>query len=272
MSISNPLVSFIIPYFNAGETIQENIDSIFNQTYENFDVWIVNDGSTDPYSIEKLKDFEGDERIKILHQENTGPSVARNLAIEKTNADYFVPLDADDLIEHNALESAIGLIIHNCNIGAVYGNFDWFGGIQGTKKQAEFQMEKQFLMNQIAVTALIRKEMWRELNGYDIFLSKPGLEDWEFWLKAGLSNWSLNHLDFSFFKVRVNQASRTFEVANKNLDMIKKFVYEKHAVALAQAYETLWYQKKQLAETPDYRIGNFLMSPYRLLKRIFFVK
>jgi hypothetical protein len=61
-------------------------------------------------------------------------------------------------------------------------------------------------------------------------------------------------------------------VANKNLDMIKKFVYEKHAVALAQAYETLWYQKKQLAETPDYRIGNFLMSPYRLLKRIFFVK
>jgi len=269
MSISNPLVSFIIPYFNAGETIQETVDSIFNQTYENFDVWIVNDGSTDPYSIEKLKDFEGNERIKILHQENSGPSVARNLAIEITTANFYVPLDSDDLIEQRALESAFGLINDYSSIGAVYGNLEWFGAVQGIKKQAIFQKEKQFLMNQIAVTALIRKELWKELGGYDTFLSKPGLEDWEFWLKASLSNWSLNHLDICFFKVRVDEGSRTFEVANKNLDLIKKYVYEKHAVALARAYETLWYQKKQLAETPDYRIGNFLMSPYRLLKKIF---
>jgi glycosyltransferase involved in cell wall biosynthesis len=267
---NQPIVSFIIPYFNAGETIQETIDSIFNQTYQKFDVWIVNDGSTDPLSIEKLKDFEGNERIHILHQENAGPSVARNLAIEKSNADYFVPLDADDLIEQKALQRAIGLIIQDYQIGAVYGNFEWFGDIQGTKKQARFQLEKQFLMNQIAITALIRKEMWRQLGGYDTFLSKPGLEDWEFWLIAGLSNWNLQHCEMTFFKVRVNQMSRTFEVANKNLDLIKKYVFEKHALALAQAYETLWYQKKQLVETPDYRVGNFLMSPYRILKKIFF--
>lgn len=269
MSTPNPLVSFIIPYFNAAETIQETIDSIFNQTYENFDVWIVNDGSTDPYSIEKIKDFEGNDRIQILHQENAGPSVARNKAIEMSKANFYIPLDSDDLIEKRALESAVGLIIDDCSIGAVYGNFEWFGAAQGIKKQAVFQKEKQFLMNQIAVTALIRKDMWKELGGYDIFLSKPGLEDWEFWLKASLSNWNLNHLDFSFFKVRVNQASRTFEVANKNLDLIKKYVFEKHAVDLAQAYEILWYQKKQLAETPDYRIGSYILSPYRLFKKIF---
>jgi len=181
MSIPNPLVSFIIPYFNAGDTIQETIDSIYNQTYENFDVWIVNDGSTDAYSIEKLKDFEGNEKIKILHQENAGPSVARNLAIEITTANFYVPLDSDDLIEQRALESVFGLIIDYSSIGAVYGNLEWFGAVQGIKKQAIFQKEKQFLMNQIAVTALIRKEMWKELGGYDTFLSKPGLEDWEFW-------------------------------------------------------------------------------------------
>ena len=267
--MNSPLVSFIVPYFNAGETIQETIDSIFNQTYQKFDVWIVNDGSTDPLSIEKLQDFEGNERIHILHQENAGPSVARNLAIEKTNADYFVPLDADDLIEQNALLTAISLMTNDYNIGAVYGNFEWFGDIQGTKKQAGFQLEKQFLMNQIAVTALIRKEMWKELGGYDTFLSKPGLEDWEFWLIAGLSHWNLQLCDMTFFKVRVNETSRTFKVANKNLDLIKKYVFEKHSHALAQAYESLWYQKKQLTETPDYRIGNFIMSPYRLLKKIF---
>ena len=56
--MSSPLVSFIIPYFNAGTTIQETIDSIFNQSYPNFDIWLINDGSTDQYSIDKLKDFE----------------------------------------------------------------------------------------------------------------------------------------------------------------------------------------------------------------------
>jgi glycosyltransferase involved in cell wall biosynthesis len=59
----SPLVSFIIPYFNAGETIQETIDSIFNQSYINFDIWLINDGSTDTQSIKKLKDFVGNEKI-----------------------------------------------------------------------------------------------------------------------------------------------------------------------------------------------------------------
>lgn len=267
MSIPNPLVSFIIPYFNAGDTIQETIDSIFNQTYTNFDIWIVNDGSTDPLSIEKLQDFEGNDRIHILHQENAGPSVARNVAIKKSKADYILPLDADDLIEKSALESAIELIHHDCKIGAVYGDFEWFGDIQGIKKQANFQLEKQFLMNQIAVTALIRKEMWKELGGYDTFLSKPGLEDWEFWLKAGLSHWKLKYIDLQFFSVRVNESSRTYQVANKNIDQIKKYIFEKHAVAIANHYEKLFYQKKQLLETPDYKIGNLLMSPYRMLKK-----
>jgi glycosyltransferase involved in cell wall biosynthesis len=85
-----PKVSFIVPYFNAGSTIQETIDSILNQSYPNYDIWIVNDGSTDPESIEKLKVFEQHERITIIPQENAGPSVARNVAIQKTNADYIL--------------------------------------------------------------------------------------------------------------------------------------------------------------------------------------
>jgi len=108
--MNSPLVSFIIPYYNAGATIQETIDSIFNQSYNNFDIWLINDGSTDPYSIEKLKDFEGNEKIHVLHQENAGPSVARNVAIAHSKADYILPLDADDLIENSSLSESLKIM------------------------------------------------------------------------------------------------------------------------------------------------------------------
>lgn len=265
--MTNPLVSFVIPYYNAGATIQETIDSILNQTYPNYDIWIVNDGSTDKKSIEKLKELERLDKVTMLHQENAGPSIARNLALENIKADFFVPIDADDLIGQNALIDSVSQLIDNHDLGAVYGNFIWFDSKEGIKKQNDFHLEKQFLMNQIAVTALIRKEMWKDLGGYDAFLSKPGLEDWEFWLKAGLSTWKLKYINEQFFSVRINENSRTYQVANKNLDQIKKYIHEKHAVALASQYEKLFYQKKQLLETPDYRIGNFLMSPYRILKK-----
>jgi glycosyltransferase involved in cell wall biosynthesis len=267
--MNEPLVSFIIPYYNAGATIQETIDSIFNQSYSNFDVWLINDGSTDKLSIDKLKEFEGNDKIHLLHQENAGPSVARNRAIMKSNAEYFIPLDADDVIQKNALLDTINEIHGNPEIGAVYGNFLWFGSKAGIKKQYNFQIEKQFLMNQIAVTALIRKQMWQELEGYDANLSKPGLEDWEFWLRAGLSQWKLKHKDLIFFSVRDNNDSRTYKVANKNIDEIKKYVYKKHASALAVVYHTLYYQKKQLLETPDYKIGNLFLKPYRFMKSYF---
>lgn len=270
LQINNqPLISFIIAYYNAGATIQETIESILNQSYPNYDIWIVNDGSTDENSLKKLKEFECLENVNVLYQDNAGPSVARNHAIEKTKAAFFVPLDADDLIQKNALQETVNEIFQNSEVGAVYGDFSWFGSNKGIKKQDDFQLEKQFLMNQIAVTALIRKQMWQEIQGYDTYLSMPGLEDWEFWLRAGLSKWKLKHKDLLFFSVRVNHDSRTYQVANKNLERIKKYVFEKHAVALAQCFESIYYQKKQLLETPDYRIGNFLLKPYRFIKNIF---
>lgn len=264
-----PKVSFIIPYFNAGSTIQETIDSILNQSYPNYDIWIVNDGSTDQKSIEKLKELQKYNCITVLHQDNAGPSVARNLAIERSTADFFLPLDSDDLIAKDAIEKSIKIMLQETQVGAVYGDFHWFGAKEGLKKQAEFQIEKQLLMNQIAVTALVRKKMWQDVGGYDSFLSKLGLEDWEFWLKVGLSNWKLKNINEQFFSVRANENSRTYQVANKNLDQIKKYTYEKHAIALANQYEKLFYQKKQLLETPDYRIGHWMMKPYRSLKKLF---
>jgi glycosyltransferase involved in cell wall biosynthesis len=264
--MNEPLVSFIIPYYNAGSTIQETIDSIFNQSYSNFDIWLINDGSTDQFSINQLKQFEGNDKIHLLNQENAGPSVARNKAIQLSVAEFIVPLDADDLVEATAISECVSIATSDKEIGVVYGNLHFFGESNELKIQQVFAIERQVLWNQIAICCLIRKEAFNSVGYYDEHLSKLGLEDWEFWLRVGQSPWKFSKIEHVHFRIRVVGSSRTFEVANKNLDEIKNYVYKKHSNLLAQQFEMLYYEKKMLNETPDYRIGKFLLSPARCIK------
>lgn len=266
--MSNPLVSFIIPYFNAGATIQETIDSIFNQSYSNFDVWIINDGSTDQLSIDKLKDFEGNDKIHILNKENYGPSIARNTAINLTKANFIVPLDADDKILNNTIQQSLIEFGKNLKIGVVYGDLQFFGEEVSTKSQDVFSIERQLLWNQVAVCCVIRKEVFDDVGMFDKELSQLGLEDWEFWIRVGVSSWQLKKINELHFQIRVTKSSRTFEVANKNINEIKNIVFHKHKDIWMSNYESLYYDRKMLLETPDYRIGNTIMKPWRILKKI----
>jgi glycosyltransferase involved in cell wall biosynthesis len=269
--MENPLISFIIPYFNAGATIQETIDSVLQQSYSNYDIWIIDDGSTDEMSVEKLHEFKIIDKIHILHQENAGPGIARNIAIKLTSADYIIPLDADDKISKDSLSKSITEILKDDKIGIVYGNFQCFGENNSIKIQKDFNLHRQFIMNQVAITCLIRKDVFETAGYYDELLSKPGLEDWEFWIRVGQTEWKFKKIEEIFFEVRVHQSSRTYQVANKNLDIIREYVFKKHAVIMSKLLDDLFYEKKQLLETPDYRIGRFLLKPYRFIKNKLFI-
>jgi glycosyltransferase involved in cell wall biosynthesis len=267
--MSNPFVSFIIPYYNAGATIQETIDSIFNQSYSNFDIWLINDGSTDQVSIDKLKAYEGNEKIHILHQENAGPSSARNAAIEKTKAAFIVPIDADDLIAKETLSEGLKTMCSDDTIGVVYGNLQFFGAQTKIQIQEDFNLEKQLVWNQIAVCCLIRKSVFDAVGYYDTYLSKLGLEDWEFWIRVGNSQWQFVKLEHIQFSIRIQENSRTLDVANKNIESIKAYVSQKHSIIWMKHYEKKFYETKMLLETPDFKIGKFMMAPYRFFKKTF---
>jgi glycosyltransferase involved in cell wall biosynthesis len=267
--MKTPLVSFIIPYFNAGSTIQETIDSIFNQSYPNFDVWLINDGSTDIQSIEKLKDFEGNDKIYILQQENAGPSVARNNAIKRTKSDFILPLDADDKILNKTIVNCLYEFNKDNDIGVVYGNLHFFGETNLFKDQAIFDLSKQLLWNQVAICCLIRKVVFEDIGFYDERLSGIGLEDWEFWIRVGISKWKFRKVNELHFQIRTSKNSRTYEVANKNISEIKEYVFKKHFSAFVDEYSRLFYEKKMLLETPDYKIGKIILNPYRFIKKTF---
>lgn len=102
MNVESPKVSVVIPLYNKGEYIADTLSSVLNQTFPDFEVLVVNDGSTD-HGLQAVRAF-ADSRIKVLEQSNQGVSSARNLGIREAQAPYIAFLDADDIWEPSYLE------------------------------------------------------------------------------------------------------------------------------------------------------------------------
>lgn len=98
------LISVIIPVYNVEEYLRECVDSVLNQTYENLEIILVDDGSTDSSGEICDEYVEKDERISVIHQKNAGPSKTRNTGLDNATGKYIYFLDSDDYIESNALE------------------------------------------------------------------------------------------------------------------------------------------------------------------------
>ena len=98
-------MSIIIPYYNASSYIKETINSVLTQTFQNFEILVINDGSTDDSShiIKTIKD----DRIHLIEQENQGVSFSRNKGIAMAKGEYVVFLDADDLLHPIFLEKRV---------------------------------------------------------------------------------------------------------------------------------------------------------------------
>ena len=104
-----PKISIIIPVYNTEKYIEKCLNSILNQTFNDFEVIAIDDGSTDS-SLEILKKYESDERFVIIHKENEGQAVARNIGIKKASGEYITFVDSDDYIDKNMLEDLYRLV------------------------------------------------------------------------------------------------------------------------------------------------------------------
>ena len=115
------MFSVIMPVYNGEKFIDDAINSVCAQTYDNWELIIVNDGSKDN-TADVLKKYEINSQIKIIHQENGGVSVARNTAISASKGEYIVFLDADDVWHTNHLEVMNELITEYPDAG-LYATF-----------------------------------------------------------------------------------------------------------------------------------------------------
>lgn len=111
--MSKNLVSIIVPVYNVEKYIQRCIDSLSNQTYKNLEIILVNDGSTDD-SIEICESAAlKDQRIKVIHQQNSGSSVARNTGLDHATGKFIAFVDSDDHIQKETIAEMLQLLLEN---------------------------------------------------------------------------------------------------------------------------------------------------------------
>ncbi len=173
-----PLVSIIIPCYNSGAALRESIDSAILCGYDNVEIIVVNDGSTDTETLHILNEMSF-EKVRIVHQENQGASASRNRGINEAKGVYILPLDADDKLASGFLTQAVNLLEKQSHIAMVAGQVELFGDQTGLYKLKPFSIENLLRANMVTVSSLYRKEDALRIGGYDTTFKK-GIEDWDF--------------------------------------------------------------------------------------------
>jgi len=135
---NHPLISIIIPTFNRADWIKAAIESVLKQTYQNFELLIIDDGSTD--NTKKIISF-CDKKIKYYFQKNKGPSAARNFGIKEANGKYICFLDSDDQWAKTKLERQLNLIFADPNIKICYTDEIW---IRNGKRVNQKKIHKKY--------------------------------------------------------------------------------------------------------------------------------
>jgi cellulose synthase/poly-beta-1,6-N-acetylglucosamine synthase-like glycosyltransferase len=131
----NPYVSVIMPAYNAEATIAETVSSVLAQTFESFELIIINDGSTDKTAAVVEDTFGRDPRVTLITQENGGVARARNSGISASRCEFIAPIDADDLWHPTYLEKQLATLNQRSDIGFVYAwsrYIDFDGNVTST--------------------------------------------------------------------------------------------------------------------------------------------
>lgn len=218
-----PKVSVIIPCYNQGAYLTEAVDSVLAQTFQDFEILIVDDGSTEPETINVLRDVAW-PKTQVVRTENQGLSAARNNGIRDATGVYILPLDADDKIGPGYLEEAVSILDRHPEIGVVYCEAAYFGIREGRWPLPDYSPDQLLNHNVIFCSALFRRRDWEKVGGFNVNMVY-GWEDWDFWLALVQLGVKVYRIPKVHFFYRIREASMVHA-----MDEEKQFFMKLHAV------------------------------------------
>jgi len=183
-----PTVSVIVPLYNAREVIRETLESIRSQTWTDYEIVVVDDGSTDG-SGETVQKFDG--ILRYIRQENAGVAAARNRGIMESSGRYLALLDHDDLWHPTKLEKQVQLLEQRPEVGMVVtdvAHIDRDGRpmhIIGAGYNPKETFARLFVRGYVPTpsAAMIRRSVLSAIGGFDESFRSAGLDDHELWTR-----------------------------------------------------------------------------------------
>jgi len=201
---SSPAITVVIPAFNASTFLSETIQSVLSQTFDDWELLVIDDGSTDS-TAEVVKSYlQQDDRVKLISQSNQGVSVARNIGIQHAKGQFIAFLDSDDRWLPNKLATHFKYFGEHSNVGVTFAKVEFISyegdktGVVASSKLSNLKPEDFLYKNPTITTSniVVRREVFNTLVGFDANMSYS--EDLEWLFRAALSgDWKvegINHV------------------------------------------------------------------------------
>jgi glycosyltransferase involved in cell wall biosynthesis len=245
---SVPRVSVIIPCFNLGEFLDEAVGSVLAQTHQDFEILIVDDGSTEEGTIRLLADFRR-PRTRVWRQANRGLAAARNFLIGHATGDFLCALDADDRLPPEYFARALRRFDDEPSLTFVSAWIQEFGSQSGVWRQERCDLPALLAEDTVMTAALVRRQTVVDAGGYDEQMPAPGDEDWDLWIrlvKAGHHGTILPEALF-FYRKRPDSMSASCTSSDVHRELTR-YLFRKHEdVYRANLHEVLLWQERRVA-------------------------
>lgn len=217
----NPKISVIVPCYNQATYLDETLATVLNQTHNEWECIIINDGSTDFTKDVALKWTKKDSRFNYIEKTNGGLSSARNAGIKSARGDYVQFLDADDLIKPFKFEKQLNNI-STSDISVC----DYFSFVDGTAEKAKYRYLSPFLDEKTYKKEIIVDWEYRKsipchciifkkklIDDFNLLFNEdlPNHEDWEFWVKLFYHSNSLSNTNEVFALYRIRHVSMSVD-------------------------------------------------------------
>ena len=275
--INENIVSVIIPCYNQEKYLAEAIDSVLSQTYTQWEMVIVDDGSTDNSAAIAKQYAEKDCRIKYVFQENAGPSAARNRGVRESTGKYLFFLDGDDKVDSIIIETGVRYMEKHTNCTLFFSEMQYFGELTG-KAIFRYTTYKDLLLNNsIDCCCLVHKADFDRVGGFDEMMF--GYEDWEFFIRLLYKNDYVYQDPRPLFYYRKANPVSVNKLAIRHSDELTSYIYEKHKEKYMEywgmpfsAYRNSFYYQTELRKvlnSKSYKLGRKLSSPLSWIKSLF---